>query len=582
MFVMPVKCPKCETENRNDARFCKSCGMILSQTEVGEDKPNKPIKPNDAVICQNCGEANKEGAKFCKKCGKPLIITGGPGIKSQGVSAPSESLSVKPMVSAIPPEAPKPDIKAKAKKHKLNSLAVLIPALIIVIGGVGFAFYHFNLFNIKHYFISPVSTAKKPVFVSKTLLFDNFTKDSSLNTKSWKINGKLGSKIVENLSSPQAAIIKPLLGFSKYKGLIISGVNSSYKGSSIQTIKSFSPPFTVETYVYGAKSNGNPFVLTLASSNNKKNKVINILGNVNPGNGKYYGIWVIRKIEKGRYPNYVGMGLPSKYSKIVYSKPNIKGWYLLKVVIDSSGKASIIIKQSGKKRIGYETFGIGKGHFHIILAQFEGLPYTVGPNKAYWKWISIKKGSYISQSLLKKIQLILKKEKKKEALTKKTSKSATYVYSPYRKPGYVYHENYARAALNTFKTNFSSAQAILSSFSPEYASGQSSIRFVLLSNVNSFAANVTGNSMEDFTVEFTAAVPNNIAAPTAKIVSIVRGNGIDIRNTSFINLTSSGVYTVKMPVNIPLYLARGTYYFKATVEAPGMELESADAYFKVE
>ncbi|MGD8975686.1 MAG: zinc ribbon domain-containing protein, partial [Desulfobacterales bacterium] len=51
-----MKCPKCQTDNRNDAKFCNECGNKLE------------------TICPECGISNRPGGKFCDECGHKLGI----------------------------------------------------------------------------------------------------------------------------------------------------------------------------------------------------------------------------------------------------------------------------------------------------------------------------------------------------------------------------------------------------------------------------------------------------------------------------------------------------------------------------
>ena len=51
-----MKCPKCQFDNREGAKFCKECGSRLG------------------VICPKCGNTTEPGSKFCDKCGHNLTL----------------------------------------------------------------------------------------------------------------------------------------------------------------------------------------------------------------------------------------------------------------------------------------------------------------------------------------------------------------------------------------------------------------------------------------------------------------------------------------------------------------------------
>ena len=49
-----MKCPKCNTDNVDGAKFCASCGGQL------------PVKQEQTkVFCQKCGAENLSNSKFC-------------------------------------------------------------------------------------------------------------------------------------------------------------------------------------------------------------------------------------------------------------------------------------------------------------------------------------------------------------------------------------------------------------------------------------------------------------------------------------------------------------------------------------
>jgi len=45
-----MKCPKCQTDNPDDAKFCNECANKLE------------------FLCPECGKANRPGSKFCNEC----------------------------------------------------------------------------------------------------------------------------------------------------------------------------------------------------------------------------------------------------------------------------------------------------------------------------------------------------------------------------------------------------------------------------------------------------------------------------------------------------------------------------------
>ncbi|NNG07795.1 MAG: zinc-ribbon domain-containing protein, partial [Desulfobacteraceae bacterium] len=58
-----MKCPKCQFENREVAKFCSECGHKFELT------------------CPDCGATNRAGAKFCDECGHNLTTPSEPVVK---------------------------------------------------------------------------------------------------------------------------------------------------------------------------------------------------------------------------------------------------------------------------------------------------------------------------------------------------------------------------------------------------------------------------------------------------------------------------------------------------------------------
>jgi eukaryotic-like serine/threonine-protein kinase len=68
-----LKCPHCQTENADSAKFCTDCGQPLQAD----------------VVCSQCHHTNKPTAKFCEECGQPLTPASIP-------KAPTKPLSSQP------------------------------------------------------------------------------------------------------------------------------------------------------------------------------------------------------------------------------------------------------------------------------------------------------------------------------------------------------------------------------------------------------------------------------------------------------------------------------------------------------
>src|SRR6059036_3590751 len=65
-----MKCPRCQAENRERARFCRECGATFG------------------AVCSSCGAKVKAGSKFCDGCGAPVDATTAPGPGSSRFAVP--------------------------------------------------------------------------------------------------------------------------------------------------------------------------------------------------------------------------------------------------------------------------------------------------------------------------------------------------------------------------------------------------------------------------------------------------------------------------------------------------------------
>ncbi|MCH8065958.1 MAG: RDD family protein [Chloroflexi bacterium] len=71
-------CPRCQTENRDDARICTKCDASLERTTFGRavTVPGQGAaaggseSPSSMRTCPSCGQAAPATTQFCSACGK--------------------------------------------------------------------------------------------------------------------------------------------------------------------------------------------------------------------------------------------------------------------------------------------------------------------------------------------------------------------------------------------------------------------------------------------------------------------------------------------------------------------------------
>lgn len=68
-----LECPRCQTENEDDARLCRECGGRLEPRSFAESAAPPTGEPSSAgAACPSCGRPAPAGAQFCDGCGSRL------------------------------------------------------------------------------------------------------------------------------------------------------------------------------------------------------------------------------------------------------------------------------------------------------------------------------------------------------------------------------------------------------------------------------------------------------------------------------------------------------------------------------
>lgn len=210
---------------------------------------------------------------------------------------------------------------------------------------------------------------------SHAQLSDDFTTDSSLNTDMWTTSsGLLAALAVEFNSS----LITPTLSFGG-AGMNFSGVKGVNELAGVQSLATFSPPFTLTTTVTSGQAHGNAYEIFLVSDG--LGVWMNVAGNLNPGNGSYFGVWV----------NYDYSGLPFlSLGNKLYSDPSVNSLSTVQIFIEDTGIATVSLFSASGVLLGVQSdLDVGIGPFYLILGQREGGPNVVGANAATWKNVSL-------------------------------------------------------------------------------------------------------------------------------------------------------------------------------------------------
>ena len=142
-----MRCPKCQTEVNNNAKFCTKCGCNLAE-ELAKATADVSA-PVTSGVCVKCGAPKKPGAKFCVKCGTPIA--------SPKTQQPEQVQSAIPVQNDIvPPIGKNNNEKSKKEKQPKQSksadksqtnkkaggglIAVIIVLAVLVIASIAVCF----------------------------------------------------------------------------------------------------------------------------------------------------------------------------------------------------------------------------------------------------------------------------------------------------------------------------------------------------------------------------------------------------------------------------------------------------------
>jgi len=209
---------------------------------------------------------------------------------------------------------------------------------------------------------------------------DNFTKDTSLNTSLWTTSSPtLKDVSVITLGASTNAFVAPQITFST-QGMTLAGVSGGFQATGIQSVATFSPPFTVQATVSIVEAHGDPTVPAAL-----------FIGNVNLLSS-YIGI------------QFSDTGI-SAVSNVAIGNPTLANQaingttYSFSIAVTAEGVGTVTLYNAAGTTLGsVGNIAFGSGPFYCILAQYEGDAGVVGADQALWQQVSVT-GSTVTYML---------------------------------------------------------------------------------------------------------------------------------------------------------------------------------------
>ena len=235
-----------------------------------------------------------------------------------------------------------------------------------------------DLSNVTQSFPNLAVNEPTAVSNSTTLLSDNFTQDSSLNTTLFEINGPAATAALSNFdTSPTATIVTPTITFSPSLGLGLGGASGTYEGGGIQTTKSFSGPFTVTATGLVTSVNAAPLEMAITSANGGRGLAID------GGYDAFYSASGFFFTEPSGPNTHWNFFREATSTPLTLSTP-----YTLTISVNASDVATASVSAGGNV-LGYATADVGPGPFYVVLGEGAGYYSSGSPNQAYWNSLNV-------------------------------------------------------------------------------------------------------------------------------------------------------------------------------------------------
>lgn len=216
-----------------------------------------------------------------------------------------------------------------------------------------------------------------PISSTTALLTDNFTQDSNLNSSLWSVitNSSAPGDYIADFDCPPGSIISPTLSFSS-SGMEMTGVSGSYEQGGVQSVHSFSPPFTATAQVEASQIGSGAIQFDIINSSGSSG--INFAV-AQGGSSQFTGIFFMA-------PGGGSCAQTWDQDGTLSSSYQLNTLYTLTISVNSSGTASLTAAAGGST-IGQAAWNVGTSSFNVILSQGTGA--NSGSNQTYWHSVQV-------------------------------------------------------------------------------------------------------------------------------------------------------------------------------------------------
>jgi hypothetical protein len=202
---------------------------------------------------------------------------------------------------------------------------------------------------------------------AQTGLLDNFTL--------WTASSSFLNNLAGATSSPPGTFVAPQTTFTGLTGLQMSGVTEDYTLTGIQSLSTFTAPFTVITQVMPVQGTANPFAIYLVSAD--LTQYLTLHANVNP---VYEGFWA--DAPNVDYLYNLGKQFPHNFV------PQMNTEYKVVMKVGATGLAIVRVYAAGKLLGTLHGLQVGTGPFYLVLGQRIGLA-EAGSQVADWSSVKV-------------------------------------------------------------------------------------------------------------------------------------------------------------------------------------------------